>query len=199
MSVGRWKRGVTRVCIVLWGLWLVLLLQQVGMNFDRIVDGTYSGGTWQLVGAAVVIVGFILPGLIVLGIRWAASAFEGMDDASSRAGAQRGGRMSGSRVVGVVSLLVAAVMVLVPPYSGHDPETGQTRFAGFAPLWNPPTPGQYAVKMQALSVQAGVPYLLPRFRVDVTRLVLQLVALGLVAGAALVVTNRQRKRVEPQP
>ena len=94
--------------------------------------------------------------------------------------------MSGSRLVGAVSLLVAAVMVLVPPYSGHNPELGQTRYVGFAPLWDPPTPSQYEFTMQALSLQAGVPYSLPRYWVDVTRLALQLFALGLVVGRKLI-------------
>lgn len=65
-----WIRGVTRVYIVLWALWLAILLVRLAALppiLWKINPGTILG--------ASAIAGIVIPALLLLGLRWVLAGF----------------------------------------------------------------------------------------------------------------------------
>ena len=66
-----WTRGLTRVGVLLWGLWLVYMACELLRVWENVTPSQYGK-------LALVAVGFgiVVPGLFLLGIHWAANGFE---------------------------------------------------------------------------------------------------------------------------
>ena len=61
-----WKRGIVRLYLVLWPLWILVLLIRVA-SLPRIL--------WGLQTMGLVVWGLVVPGLLFLGVIWVANGF----------------------------------------------------------------------------------------------------------------------------
>jgi hypothetical protein len=66
-----WKRGLTRLYIVLWGLWLIFVAIRTVVATPSIFVGSIPG----FVVVGFVITGLIFPALLLLALRWAGKGF----------------------------------------------------------------------------------------------------------------------------
>lgn len=66
-----WKRGLTRLYIVLWGLWLIFVIVRTVAATPSIFWGSVPGFT--VVG--FVIAALVFPALLLLALRWGGSGF----------------------------------------------------------------------------------------------------------------------------
>lgn len=61
-----WQRGIIRSYVVLWALWVLFLLVRIA-SLPPIL--------WRLQLTALIVWGLAIPGLLFLGVRWAANGF----------------------------------------------------------------------------------------------------------------------------
>lgn len=66
-----WKRGLTRLYIVLWGFWLLFVAVRMAATTPMLLGGSVPSSSI----AAFVAFGFVLPGLLLIGLRWAGNGF----------------------------------------------------------------------------------------------------------------------------
>lgn len=62
-----WKRGITRLYVVFWALWALVLLMRATPMF-------LMGNSWSAV-IILVAFGIFVPACVLLGIRWAIDGF----------------------------------------------------------------------------------------------------------------------------
>ena len=66
-----WKRGLTRLYFVFWGLWIVFIAIRVAAATPQIVFGSIpSAAIFSFIAA-----GLVFPAVLFLALRWAAKGF----------------------------------------------------------------------------------------------------------------------------
>jgi hypothetical protein len=68
-----WKRGISRLYIIFWALWLIVLLMRISPML-LVVNFTSMSDLWPTI-EALAFFGLILPVCILLGLRWAIDGF----------------------------------------------------------------------------------------------------------------------------